>query len=74
MDNLETRATLDTRHGTETNKRRRRTKCDIDYIIVVKELRSKMFGQHPGYFKAVFLKQTRIINVSIYKYTVYIMF
>jgi hypothetical protein len=21
-----------------------------------------MFGQHPGYFKAVFLKQTRIIN------------
>jgi hypothetical protein len=41
---------------------------------VVKELRSKMFGQHPGYFKAVFLKQTRIIIVSIYKYTVYIMF
>ena len=39
-----------------------------------KELRSKMFGQHPGYFKAVFLKQTRIIIVSIYKYTVYIMF
>ena len=27
-----------------------------------------------GYFKAVFLKQTRIIIVSIYKYTVYIMF
>ena len=43
-------------------------------ITVVKELRSKMFGQHPGYFKAVFLKQTRIIIVSIYKYTVYIMF
>ena len=41
---------------------------------VVKELRSKMFGQHPGYFKAVFLKQTRIIIVSIYKYIVYIMF
>jgi hypothetical protein len=41
---------------------------------VVKELRSKMFGQHPGYFKAVFLKQTPIIIVSIYKYTVYIMF
>jgi hypothetical protein len=38
---------------------------------VVKELRSKMFGQHSGYFKAVFLKQTRIIIVSIYKYTVY---
>ena len=47
----------------------------MEYIItVVKELRSKMFGQHPGYFKAVFLKQTRIIIVSIYKYTVYIMF
>ena len=44
------------------------------YTTVVKELRSKMFGQHPGYFKAVFLKQTRIIIVSIYKYTVYIMF
>ena len=43
-------------------------------LTVVKELRSKMFGQHPGYFKAVFLKQTRIIIVSIYKYTVYIMF
>jgi hypothetical protein len=42
--------------------------------IVVKELRSKMFGQHPGYFQAVFLMQTRIIIVSIYKYTVYIMF
>ena len=38
---------------------------------VVKELRSKMFGQHPWYFKAVFLKQTRIIIVSIYKYCVY---
>ena len=44
------------------------------FNTVVKELRSKMFGQHPGYFKAVFLKQTRIIIVSIYKYTVYIMF
>ena len=44
------------------------------FTTVVKELRSKMFGQHPGYFKAVFLKQTRIIIVSIYKYTVYIMF
>jgi hypothetical protein len=41
---------------------------------VVKELRSKMFGQHPGYFKAVFLKKTQIIIVSIYEYTVYIMF
>ena len=51
----------------------------MDIVIghtVVKELRSKMFGQHPGYFKEVFLKQTRIIMVStcIYKYTVYIMF
>ena len=43
-------------------------------FTVVKELRSKMFGQHPGYFKAAFLKQTRKIIVSIYKYTVYIMF
>ena len=50
--------------------------CDIDTnnTTVIKELRLKMFGQHPGYFKAVFLKQTRIIIVSIYKYTVYIMF
>ena len=40
-----------------------------DKYTVVKELRSKMFGQHPGYFKAVFLKQTQIIIVSIYKYT-----
>ena len=46
----------------------------ISITTVVKELRSKMFGQHPGYLKAVFLKQTRIIIVSIYKYTVYIMF
>ena len=32
------------------------------------------FGQHPGYFKAVFLKKTQIIIVSIYEYAVYIMF
>jgi hypothetical protein len=44
------------------------TKAD-SIVTVVKELRSKMFGQHPGYSKAVFLKQTRIIIVSIYKYT-----
>jgi hypothetical protein len=31
MNNLEIRVTLDTRHVTETNKRRRKT-CDIDYI------------------------------------------
>ena len=50
---------------------------DITYQAgntVVKELRSKMLGQHPGYFKAVFLKKTQIIIVNIYKYTVYIMF
>ena len=47
---------------------------NIVIITVVKELRSKMFGQHPGYFKAVFLKKTQIIIVSIYEYTVYIMF
>ena len=45
-----------------------------DFSTVVKELRSKMLGQHPGYFKAVFLKKTQIIIVSIYEYTVYIMF
>jgi hypothetical protein len=28
------RATLDTRHGTETNKRRRRKTCGIDYMLV----------------------------------------
>jgi hypothetical protein len=44
------------------------------FQLIVIELRSKMFGQHPGYFKVVFLKQTRIIIVSIYKYIVYIMF
>jgi hypothetical protein len=44
----------------------------LHVTTVVKELRSKMFDQHPGYSKAVFLKQTRIIIVSIYKYTVYI--
>jgi hypothetical protein len=33
MNNLETRATLDTRHGTETNKRGR-IKCEIDYMSV----------------------------------------
>jgi hypothetical protein len=46
--------------------------CSLDIHTVVKELRSKIFGQHPGYFKAVFLMHTRIIIVSIYKYTVYI--
>ena len=49
----------------------RHTLPDDNCTTIVKELRSKMFGQHPGYFKAVFLKQTRIIIVSIYKYTVY---
>jgi len=34
MNNLETRETLDTGHGTEANKRRRRKKCDIDYMSV----------------------------------------
>jgi hypothetical protein len=46
----------------------------MSMYTVVKELRSKMFGQHPGYSKAVFLKKTQIIIVSIYKYNVYIMF
>ena len=34
MNNLETRETLDTRHGMEANKRRRRKKCDMDYMSV----------------------------------------
>jgi hypothetical protein len=49
-------------------------KQSANIYTVVKELRSKMFGQHLGYFKAVFLKKTQIIIVSIYEYTVYIMF
>jgi hypothetical protein len=28
--------------------------ADETLVIVVKEFRLKMFGQHPGYFKAVF--------------------
>ena len=38
MNNLETRKTLDTRHGTQTNKRRRRIKCKINikiYVIII---------------------------------------
>jgi hypothetical protein len=46
----------------------------FNYITIVKELRSKMFRQHPGYYKAVFLKKTQTIIVSFYEYTVYIMF
>jgi hypothetical protein len=43
---------------------------------VVKELRSEMFRQHPGYHKAVhvFLKETQTIIVSFYEYILYIMF
>ena len=45
------------------------------YIVtIVKELRSKMFRQHPGYYNAVFLKKTQTIIVSFYECTVYIMF
>jgi hypothetical protein len=46
----------------------------MSVYTVVKELRSKMFCQHPGYYKAVFLKKTQTIFVSFYEYTVYIMF
>jgi hypothetical protein len=48
----------------------------LKYICstVVNELRSKMFRQHPGYHKAVFLEKTQTIIVSFYEYTVYIMF
>jgi hypothetical protein len=44
------------------------------HSTVVKELRSKMFRQHPGYYKAVFLWKTQMIIVSFYDYTEYIMF
>jgi hypothetical protein len=44
-----------------------------DKTTVVKELRSKIFRQHPGCYKAVFLKKTQRIIVSVYEYTVYIM-
>ena len=44
------------------------------HSTVVKELRSKMFRQHPGYYKAIFLKKTQVIIVSFYDYAVYIMF
>ena len=42
-------------------------------ITIVKELRSKMFRQHPGSYKAVFLKKTQTIILSFDEYTVYIM-
>jgi hypothetical protein len=48
--------------------------CHWYIFTVVKELRSKMFRQHTGYYKAVFLKKTQTIIVSFYEYTVYIMF
>jgi hypothetical protein len=34
MNNLETQATLDTKHETKKNKRRRK-QCDIDYMSVL---------------------------------------
>jgi hypothetical protein len=47
----------------------------LSYVLtVVKELRSKMFRQHPGYYQAVLLKKTQTIIISFYEYTVYIMF
>jgi hypothetical protein len=73
-------------HVKENRKTGEKRKFFVDTVImldifislynetVVKELRSKMLGQHPGYFKAVFLKKTQIIIVNIYEYTVYIMF
>ena len=33
-------------------------------ITLVKELRSKMFGQHLGYLKAVFLKKIQVIVLN----------
>jgi len=46
----------------------------ITFYTVVKELRSKMFRQHPGCYQAVFLKKTQTIILSFDEYTVYIMF
>jgi hypothetical protein len=43
-------------------------------ITVFKELRSKMFRQHPRYYKVVFLKKTQTIILSFDEYTVYKMF
>jgi hypothetical protein len=40
----------------------------------VKELRSKMFRRHPGWYKAVFLKKTQTIILSFDEYTEYIIF
>jgi hypothetical protein len=37
----------------------------VNILTVVKELRSKMLGQHPGYFKAVFLFLSKINHSSI---------
>jgi hypothetical protein len=45
-------------------------KFESTVVTVVKELRSKMLGQHTGYFKTVFLKKTQIIIVSIYEYSI----
>jgi hypothetical protein len=49
------------------------TYCYIAIILinmntVVKELRSKMFGQHPGYFKAVYpaSKSLQSTEISLY--------
>jgi hypothetical protein len=47
----------------------------LSYVLtVVKELRSKMFRQHPGYYQAVLLKKTQTIIIIFFEYTVYIMF
>ena len=52
----------------------RRVDVQSSKTTFVKELRSKMFRQHPGYYQVVFLKKTQMIIVSFYEYTVYIMF
>jgi hypothetical protein len=52
----------------------RRVDVQFSKSTFVKELRSKMFRQHPGYYQVVFLKKTQMIIVSFYEYTVYIMF
>ena len=52
----------------------RRVDVQSSKSTFVKELRSKMFRQHPGYYQVVFLKKTQMIIVSFYEYTVYIMF
>jgi hypothetical protein len=46
-------------------------KMNSHVFTVVKELRSKMFSQHPGYFKVVFLKKTDDYRQFLWIYCIY---